>query len=1641
MVFRSQLKSVLWKNVIVKSRHPVELLLEFCIPLLVLVGMWGIRLSINLRVTDAFLPAKSMYAPSIDEIFLNPECEVENLVWSCLESPSNCDTFSEESKSFVGCKLKVIAVAPKDGDDSESVDAARGFIDWANDAIDATNNVSLFEYFNSQKDFIDQISRSKYSQDDSSIYSVAVIFNGGHPGWDYTIRQNQSFHVEADDDPYSTPQTRIPAISISLETADEYPEDGSTWTMEPYLHSYLRTGVFALQDAVNSYIATVSCRIEGLCLSNETVTLHMDGAADFPNREIEEDIFWQQIGFVFALLMIMALLYPLANVIKTLVNEKETRVREGMMMMSLRGDVIWIGWVLFYMVCIFIPLSLFLTLVGRQIFVYSDMSYIFLYFLSFFMASLAYCILVSIVFSRAKTAAVAGCFVFFAGYFVYVGLQSTDSDRATLLLACLHPASAFTFGTLAFQEYEDAKIGITDNTWDVSQEYDISFLDTIIMQFVNTAYLLVLSWYLTQVWPSEYGVHKPWYFLFTPDYWRPLCVGICSIAGLSQRPVLARLPSYGDENERSGVEMAARNRAKSDPPCIPIEDVPNNLKSQVEDKKCVHIHNLRKSFHTNTGEKVAVDGLNMTFYSGQITALLGHNGAGKSTSIHMLTGLYPPDQGTATIEGYDIRQDMSEARKKLGVCPQHDVLQPDMTVEEHLYFFASIKGCPPEEIESDVTAMIDSVGLTSKRKDFAKNLSGGQKRKLSVAIAFIGKSRVVVLDEPTSGMDPYSRRATWNVISQHKEGRVIILVTHFMDEADLLGDRIAIMGDGKLLCCGSSLFLKRTYGVGYNMTIEKASTADFDSNRVIGTITDHVADAKVLTNVGTELTVQLPFTNAAGFQSLFELLDDTKTEMGIVSYGMSVTTLEEVFLKVASGTTTVNTAVEGMQHEGHDGEKYVPIKAQDVGNGGEGTMVRVAEKGEAVALGLDEDTTEKQTRAATDMEAQYSPVDSVVPIGKDEPIKLFSQHMRALLLKRLLYFRRDTKSWVFQFVLPVIFVLVGCIIMRFSDWAPSQPSIKISASDYNKKVSNNYLPFPYSNADFVCPVRSDCSEMLSQVSGQSMIMDAVDNANDLPVEPVDYAISIYNMSYFLLANRDEYRASRYGAVTFNNILYNDSSVNSGAISRVDYVTHANFTGVHAGPIYTNMLAEAVLHTVNSGASITLRMHPLPQTTKEKELFDNFNVSTVVNLISIALAFIPAAFAAFVVYEKETKCYHQQIVSGVSKLAYWLSTWLWDLATYQISAWLIILVLVVFPDTELLTGKGAIEATIALFMLFGPALCGFTYITCFLFKTAGNAQVITVFINFLLGLCLSVAGLVLRFIPTTHDVYMSSIRYIFVLFPQFALSDGLSNLSLIDFYSDVELRGGRKYDHLDWNITGLHLTVLGVEALGLIAALLLVDYILSRRDVHRILEANKDMPPGTGKDNDVIEMERKVLSGEVNSSTSQVLIKDIKKQYPGGNYAVRGVSLAIPNGECFGLLGVNGAGKSSLLNMLSGEFFPSEGDAELAGHSITTEMDQCRYHIGFCPQFDAIFDLLSGREHLNLYAAIKGVRPESINSEVNGKVSDLGLTEYIDRAAGGYSGGNKRKLSVAMAMVAEPSILFLDEPSTGMDPMARYILLI
>ncbi len=187
------------------------------------------------------------------------------------------------------------------------------------------------------------------------------------------------------------------------------------------------------------------------------------------------------------------------------------------------------------------------------------------------------------------------------------------------------------------------------------------------------------------------------------------------------------------------------------------------------------------------------------------------------------------------------------------------------------------------------------VGLDDHLKKKSKDLSGGMKRRLSVALAVTGGSKVIILDEPTSGLDPLNRRSLWELIRKFKMGRSIILTTHFMEEADALSDRIAIMNHGQVKCCGSPLFLKNTFGFGYRMTMAKNS--DFKEEEFKVVLGKSLKKYNIETNIAAEMTVCIPFDLNSAMSNLFSEIDQNKKNLGVDSYGISSPTIEEVFIK------------------------------------------------------------------------------------------------------------------------------------------------------------------------------------------------------------------------------------------------------------------------------------------------------------------------------------------------------------------------------------------------------------------------------------------------------------------------------------------------------------------------------------------------------------------------------------------------------------------------------------------------------------------------------------------------------------------------------------------------------------------------
>jgi ABC-type multidrug transport system ATPase subunit len=235
------------------------------------------------------------------------------------------------------------------------------------------------------------------------------------------------------------------------------------------------------------------------------------------------------------------------------------------------------------------------------------------------------------------------------------------------------------------------------------------------------------------------------------------------------------------------------------------------------------IKNLVKEFDmgVHLPNKVAVRNLCLTVNKGEVFGLLGQNGAGKTTTINLLTGLHTIDGGSASVGGLDAATQQREIHRIIGVCPQFDKVWHDLTVQQHLEFYARVKGIESKSAHIAARSVAMKVGLDGDPYGkLASSLSGGMRRRLSIAIALIGNPDIVFFDEPTTGLDPETRRQLWDIIKKEQsDGRCVIITTHSMEEADALCTRIGIMGFGQLRCIGTQMHLKNKFGDGFKLTL------------------------------------------------------------------------------------------------------------------------------------------------------------------------------------------------------------------------------------------------------------------------------------------------------------------------------------------------------------------------------------------------------------------------------------------------------------------------------------------------------------------------------------------------------------------------------------------------------------------------------------------------------------------------------------------------------------------------------------------------------------------------------------------------------------------------------------------------------
>ncbi|XP_058461768.1 phospholipid-transporting ATPase ABCA1-like [Malaya genurostris] len=1268
-----------------------------------------------------------------------------------------------------------------------------------------------------------------------------------------------------------------------------------------------------------------------------------------PYPPFMDDNFPSSLTTFLPISVMLAFIYPCISIVKSVLFEKEKQIKEAMKIMGLNSWVLWGSWFVKCLIFMVISVSivvLFLkvpwyTTPNVSVLTYSDWGVIWLFFFIYGLAIITFSFMLSTLFSKANSGGAVAAIIWFLAFAPYAVMDQDYSslNTADKLAASLLLNTAIGFGLRLIGVYEGLTLGMQwSSLFHESEVDDINLGSIMLMLLADAAIYMLIALYIEKVFPGDFGLAEPWYFLVSKRYW------------------------CGDAQEKDTFID------EPIPPNKNIEDNPKGRPSRIQ------IRSLRKVY---SNKKVAVEGLTFDMFEGHITALLGHNGAGKTTTMSMLTGMKRPSAGTAIIWGYDIRHDMAKIRNSLGYCPQHNILFDQLTVKEHLYFYGRLKGLSKVQVQYEVERYIKALELVDKTNIRASSLSGGMQRKLCVGIALCAGSKVVLCDEPTSGMDPAARRALWDLLIAEKARRTMILSTHFMDEADMLGDRIAIMADGKLKAVGSSFFLKKKFGVGYRLICVKSRDCDVDA--VTGLLRNYIVDIAVESNIGSELSYLLQEGHAARFQPMLEALENNVVKLNILDFGISLTTLEEVFMKVGSDSTTLSDAI----------------------------------------------SVSSIATSSTDLESNSSIGDYELLVG----YRLFFCQLKALFLKKVYQTYRNWFLYLVQIAIPILFVSVTIAVVRAWVGARDMPARLLSIGSHNPSVT------------------------LVQVDPEnertSLTQNILDNflhhfnfSRGLTVELVyDYIVRVFLKH----AVQNLIAVNRYYIIGAN-ILNNNCTA------------WFNNEALHSPSISLSVMHNALLRTFTNSSifRIDITNHPLPYTDDTRlqlsRAHNNLGFQLAYNT-GFGMAFVSGFYVIFFIRERVTKAKLLQFVSGVNRFFYWITGFIWDYFTYVIVCLFIIATVAVFQEPGFSTGAEVFRLY-AIFLFIGLPALPLAYITT-LYYNVPPAAFIRVSVAFIVS---GTALFIFVFLLGT-DLFQlvelsETLSTVFLIFPHFTLCDAIVNLSRMSVTINMcesERPPGvtplpicnEDLHYFQWTRPGIgrHLYYSLFMTAVYFGLLFLLDFQILKFLIQKTREWHYKGKHKVGvkldkMDSDVLaETNRIETMTEAERKDTNLVAHQMTKYY-NRFLAVNQLSVGIKSYECFGLLGANGAGKTTTFKMLSGDETISFGNAWIRGNSLKTNLKKVHKHIGYCPQFDALIEDLTGRETLKLFSLLRGVPGDKISEITNFLSKEFGFVKHLDKQVKAYSGGNKRKLSTALALLGNPMVIYLDEPTSGMDPGAK-----
>ncbi|XP_045485140.1 phospholipid-transporting ATPase ABCA1 isoform X2 [Pieris rapae] len=1049
-----------------------------------------------------------------------------------------------------------------------------------------------------------------------------------------------------------------------------------------------------------------------------------------------------------------------------------------------------------------------------------------------------------------------------------------------------------------------------------------------------------LTRYLSLVMPGPYGQPLPWTFFCQKSYW-------------SKKQI-------GPEEEIEEMEEMGEEDA------LFFEQPPRNAEVGIK------IVNVSKVFD----KKRVLNNVTMDVIKGEITVLLGHNGAGKTTLMSIITGMLSPTEGKVYVEGLDTCTQREEMQQHLGLCPQHNLFFPDLTVLEHVIFFTLLKGESYKEAKSSSIKLLDHLGLSTKLNEPSSALSGGMKRRLQLACALAGDAKLLVLDEPTAGLDVESRRQLWDLLSSLRGSRTVLLSTHFMEEADALGDRVAALQAGKLRCHATPMYLKRALGTGYRLTF---TTIGLPREQALTeVIQSHIPDATLKETSINSISYSLPAKDSTKFPKLFTALENKRAQLGIDSIGVGKSTLEEVFLKLCSDITT----------------------------------------------SFDDDEIDGDIQ-----EADYPKVTGT---------KLYLRQFSALFRRQLKYvWSKKIGFLIAQIVLPLFFIY----------------GITHLTNDYKTNEEKN--PPATMNLGMYHDLPN--SRVLYKVDKSYSLRSLSDAYPKIDFEVAD------DVATNIL------RISKRNQLDYNKYIVGLELNQTDA--KILFTTRVRHAAPVAMNVLTNLLASQLLPW-SDGVTLSTINYPLEtaqqrsaEIVEPKEMSNIFLWSAFIVFIVICTIMNAASIAC---KERETSTRHIFIMSGCPPLVFWLSTLIAHITIYTLLLVIPTLVACVALDRDETINKPDFLGTLFLIMLLSTmsVLCFVYFVSFFFAETA--ATTILVVILFFFGIITPAVKSGTEFFQEDVPVYANFLlAFVAYTIPPHTVAMAMKragNIARVNAYCDLnkdkcpnllvpdlnfdvkkccELNEkSLNYFSFDDASPLYYMLILVGQTIVYMALVIACEKGLFMCWIDRIFNSRYSPETSTNVDQMVCAEKcyvNKAIDLPPRDIRDAMLVDDVHKKYlnyPKPCTAVKGVSFSVQKGECFGLLGVNGAGKSTTFKMLTSSECPTRGRIFGNGYHMDKSRTEYLRSLGYCPQFFGLDVFLTGRENLTLLLTLQGRDEEHIHDEVASWIDTVGLEKYADQPVSAYSGGCARRLSTAASLCGNAAVTLLDEPTAGVDVAAR-----